>query len=61
MVLPRKSMRDGPVSGSFGGGNGSGKSGTMLYHFVGNSSTDRAIWFLSMNFTFLLRRLVLLT
>jgi len=37
-------MRDGPFSGSFGGGNGSGKSGIMLYHFLGNSSTGSDIW-----------------
>jgi hypothetical protein len=43
IVLPRNSMREGPVSGSFGGGNGSGKSDTMLYHLVGNLSTDSAI------------------
>jgi hypothetical protein len=43
MVLLRYSIREGPVSGSFGGGSGSGKSGMILYHLVGNSSIGKAI------------------
>jgi hypothetical protein len=43
MVLAKNSILDGPVSGSFGGGSGSGKSGRILYHFVGISSIGSGI------------------
>jgi hypothetical protein len=47
IVLLRNSIREGPVSGSFGGGKGSGRYGIMLNHLVGSSSTGRDIWFFS--------------
>jgi len=47
MVFARNSKREGPSSGSFGGGKGSGKSGKILYHFFGRSSTGKEIWFFS--------------
>jgi len=40
-------MREGPLSGSFGGGRGSGKNGMMLNHLEGSSSTESEIWFSS--------------
>jgi len=47
MVLPRNSRREGPSFGSLGGGRGSGRSGKILYHFVGRASTGKEIWFFS--------------
>jgi hypothetical protein len=44
MVLAKNSIREGPSEGSLGGGSGSGRSGIMLYHFLGNSSIGREIW-----------------
>src|SRR5512137_1569065 len=43
---PRRSSgsiftRDGPCSGSLGGGSGSGRSARMLYHFEGRSSCGK--------------------
>jgi len=47
MVFLRNSIREGPVSGSLGGGKGSGRYGVMLNHLVGSSSRGREIWFSS--------------
>ncbi len=49
-IFGSNAFREGPVFGSFAGGKDSGRSGTILYHSRGRSSTGRFTTWLFITF-----------